>query len=261
MEEKRNRVYLCEDSVEGILTAVYDAYHSRYGHRFIRISEEEYSDLDLFSEYIYVTTDYEKAEAVAKSIRKKISYQSWMIILYAALCNRKGKGQDIYRFLNYGYEMGGKVVDCLGEEHIRRVMFDKKTVARELDRMQGFTRFVELQDGSLFSRIGPKHNLVPLLAPHFADRFPEDKWIIYDENRSLFAVHYPDAGWTLVKGEWNDFVLEELLAVQEKEMRDCWKIFFDTIAIEARTNLKLQRQKVPKYYQNYLIKSGDKCFE
>lgn len=259
-EEKRKRVYVCEDSLEGILTAVYEAYQSRYGHRYIQISEGNYTELDFFSDYMEIKTDYEKAERVARSIRHKISYESWKIIMYASMCARDGKGQDIYRFLNFGYEMGGKVVDCLGEEHIRRVLFDKKTVSRELDRMRGFTRFLELKDGSLFARIGPKNNLVPLLAPHFADRFPEERWILYDVNRKLSAMHEPQMGWFLTEDEIQEDVINSVLSNEEKKMESCWKTFFDTIGIEARRNPKLQQQMLPKYYRKYFTKSGDKCF-
>lgn len=257
MDKKRIRVYCCEDSLEGILSAVHEAYYSRYGHKFIRISEDDNMNLDLFCDYVDVATDYEKAESVATSIRKKISYQSWEVVMYSSLCRRQGKGQDIYRFLNYGFEIGGRVVDCLGEEHVRRVMYDRKTVSRELDRMMGFTRFMELKDGSLLAKIGPKNNLVPLLAPHFADRFPEEKWAIVDVNRGMIAVHYPNLGWNLMKGEWNDSFLADMLSGEEKRMRQCWQTFHDTIAIESRTNLKLQQQMMPKYYRTYMTETFD----
>lgn len=261
MEEKRIRVYCCEDSLEGILSAIHDAYHSRYGHRFIRISEGDYEDIDFFSDYVEVVTDYAKAESVANSIKKKISCHAWETVMYSALCHRKGKGQDIYRFLNYGFEMGGSVIDCLGEEHIRRVMFDRKNVSRELDRMRGFTRFMELKDGSLFAKIGSRNNLVPLLAAHFADRFPEEKWMLLDINRGVWAVHFPGSGWNLVKSDFSGFLSSGILSGEEEQMERCWKTFFDTIAIESRTNLKLQQQMLPKYYRKYFAKSGDKCFD
>lgn len=116
---------------------------------------------------------------------------------------------------------------------------------------------MELKDGSLLAKIGPKNNLVPLLAPHFADRFPEEKWAIVDVNRGMIAVHYPNLGWNLMKGEWNDSFLADMLSGEEKRMRQCWQTFHDTIAIESRTNLKLQQQMMPKYYRTYMTETFD----
>ena len=81
MEDKKIRVYLCEDSLEGILSAVHAAYHSRYGHRFIRLQEGDYIEQDLFSDYVQVRTDFAKADSVARSVRQKISVQAWDSIL------------------------------------------------------------------------------------------------------------------------------------------------------------------------------------
>ena len=261
MEEKRIRVYLCEDSLEGILSAIHTAYHSRYGHHFIRIQEGNYVEQDLFSDYIQVATDFAKADSVARSVKQKISLQAWESIMKASLHYRSGKGQDIYRFLNYGYQMGGKVVNFIGEEHIQRVMLDRKTVTREFDRMMGFTRFAELVDGSLFARIGPKCNLVPLLAGHFADRFPEERWTIYDENRHMLAYHIPNMGWNMMRGDLSRYLPEEAFSEEQEKMEQYWKTFFETIAIEARKNPRHQQQMLPKYYRKYFSKSGDKSFD
>ncbi len=261
MEEKRIRVYLCDDSLEGILTAIHTAYHSRYGHAFIKIQEGQYVEQDMFSDYIPVRTDFEKADSVAVSIKRKISMQAWESVVKASLHYRTGKAQDIYRFLNYGYQMGGKVIHFIGEEHIQRVMLDRKTVSREFDRMMGFTRFRELRDGSLFARIGPKCNLVPLLAGHFADRFPEERWTIYDENRRMLAYHIPNYGWNLMQGDLSRYLPEEAFSEEQEYMEDYWKTFFETIAIEARKNPRHQQQMLPKYYRKYFSKSGDKSFD
>lgn len=252
MEKKRTRVYLCEDSLEGILSAVHAAYLSRYGHPYIQIEEGENYNLDFFCDYVEVLTNLDAAESVAESVRKKISGEAWLLISRAAMHERTGKGQDIYRFLNYGYALGAKVVDYLGEDHVRRVVFDSRTVNRETERLMGFVRFRELKDGSLFGRIGPKHNQVPLLAPHFADRFPEERWILYDERRRLSAVHISGKEWRLIQGEITQGREKEMLSGEEIQMKNWWDGFYQAIGIDARTNPKLQQQMMPKYYQRYM---------
>ncbi len=50
-------VFQCEDSIDGILTGIYDAWASRYGHKNIQLSSDQSGTLTLFSEYIPVKTE------------------------------------------------------------------------------------------------------------------------------------------------------------------------------------------------------------
>lgn len=58
-ENRPLRIYQCEDTQDGILTAVYEAGISGYGHKYIRIApirEGETESFVLFAEYITVVT-------------------------------------------------------------------------------------------------------------------------------------------------------------------------------------------------------------
>ena len=57
-------VFICEDSLEGIFTGVYDACASRLGHRNIRLATGEPENYELFSEYIHVTPSADKTGKV-----------------------------------------------------------------------------------------------------------------------------------------------------------------------------------------------------
>lgn len=47
-KDKRMRMLVCDNSVEGILTAVHEAYTSRYGHAFQRIVIGPEVNMDFF---------------------------------------------------------------------------------------------------------------------------------------------------------------------------------------------------------------------
>ena len=59
---------------------------------------------------------------------------------------------------------------------------------------------LELENGMLFSRIGPKNDVVAFLMPHFADRLPIENFVIYDEKRNLFGIHPAGKPWYLLRG-------------------------------------------------------------
>ena len=74
--EKQIRIYQCENSPDGILSAVFEAGISGYGHNYIKIqplAPGYIYNIELFSEYIKVETSPEKAENVLKTIDNMIS--------------------------------------------------------------------------------------------------------------------------------------------------------------------------------------------
>lgn len=75
-ENRPLRIYQCEDTQNGILTAVYEAGISGYGHKYIRIApirEGETESFVLFAEYITVVTDPEHARIVLDKVQSGIS--------------------------------------------------------------------------------------------------------------------------------------------------------------------------------------------
>ena len=57
-------VFLCEDSLDGILTGVDEAWDSRLGHENVRLQTESGDTMELFCEYRAVPADLEKAGKV-----------------------------------------------------------------------------------------------------------------------------------------------------------------------------------------------------
>ena len=87
-----NRViFQCEDSMEGILTGVYDAWASRVGHDRVKLEAGPDHEMELFSEYRRVETDGEKAEKVAGTIRRRMGQNCWESIYQATLAEGEGK--------------------------------------------------------------------------------------------------------------------------------------------------------------------------
>ena len=72
--------------------------------------------------------------------------------------------------------------------------------------------------------------------------------MIYDETRSLAAVHCAGKNYMLVDAsDLNQDILTHY-SEREQEFRDLWFTFFDSIAIDARKNPDLQAQNIPKRF-------------
>lgn len=252
---KTIRIYQCEDSVEGIFTAVYVAWAARYGHEYTKlevISADQISNLELFSEYIKVEKDSVLADKVAESIRKKISPQAYQMVVRAALSDDFRKANSIYHFLVRGFAMGRKVVDHLSDQYVQEIFDMNRKVGKDSYFYQEFLRFQELDNKVLLAKIEPRNNVVELITPHFADRLASENFMILDVKRKLATIHQAHSSWFLT------YLTEEevnhLLAMTENEQdyEVLWKAFFDSIAVKERENYALQRNHVALHYRKYM---------
>ncbi len=248
------RIYLCDDSIDGIFTAIYQAWSSRYGHSNIKIEEKsegsKYSNIELFAEYVAVDTDYTLSTKVAKSIREKISCEAYEMICRVALSNHDGKADLIYRFLILGFAVGRSITEQISNEVVNQVFRINKYVGNEAHHLLGFLRFSERENGLLTSVIHPKNNVLTIITPHFADRLPGERFLIYDENRKLATFHVPGNSWILAKVPEMDQENLQEITMEEDEYRDLWRAFFDHIAIKERINPKLQRNNLPLRFRD-----------
>lgn len=251
------KIFMCEDSIDGIFTAVYDAWSSRYGHNNIEIQvqsgEHNNFNMELFSEYIEVPVNEEKTLKVTKAIKEKISEEAFEMVCYAVLSDEALKGDMIYRFLILGFSIGPKVVNYLGNDAVMNIFNLRRSVGNECHHFLGFVRFTETKDSILLSKINPKNDILRLIAPHFADRLNTENFVIYDEKRKTAVVHRKDLPWIYVMAD--EFNLDRFrdLSDREEDFQLLWKTFFNTIAIDERKNYKLQRNNLPLRFRNNML--------
>ena len=241
-------VYLCQDSVEGILTAVYDAWASGRGHSHVRLKLDRPDTLELFCTYITTMPDPEKAEKVRRSTARKISGEAWEIVYRALLSSADSKADDVYRFLVLAFRHGPKITRMMAEPAVLRLHELNRAVGNESHYYKEFLRFDALEKNLLFARIRPKNNVLTLVSPHFADRLPEEDFLILDVGRSLAAVHPAGRPWFLSSLSAPQ---AEALLTGGDEYRALWQVFFDTVAIRERENYVLQRGNMPLHYREF----------
>lgn len=250
-------IFLCEDSIDGIFTGIYDAWASRYGHKNIKLCINDTITYELFSEYITVSPDSEKSEKVGRTIIARLGLEAYQDILQAILAqdDKKKKEQPdkadcIYRTLLYGFSLpdGHRILQALGNPYIARVFELSRSTGNEAHHLLGFLRFQELENGVLFSTIHPKNQVISVLAEHFTDRLPQEHFMIYDATHQIAAIHKAGSGYFLTDASNLNQDIITRLSPAEKEYQKLWCGFFESIAIEARKNPKLQSQNIPKHF-------------
>ncbi len=245
-------IFTCEDSLEGILCGVYDAWMSRLGHANVRLELRDRGNIRMFAEYRQSQEEEWKTEKVAAAIRRKAGQEVYERVFRACLSREEEKADRIYRFLIYALNLGPSVVDMLHIPAVYELFRMDRSVANEAMHLIEFIRFSRVRGGAWLGVVGPKNDVIVLMAPHFADRMNAENWIIYDEIRKKAVVHPaggecalvwpPDEGWRERLEKSDD----------QEEFERLWKTFHEHIAIRERTNRRCQMTHLPLRFRPYM---------
>ena len=234
------------------MTGVYDAYASKLGYENVKLQMNYVMDRELFAEYEEVVPDAEKAEKVLRTIRRELGLEAHDCICQAAASWDKRKANAIFKTIVLGLHLPKKqnVMHCLTKDYVCTVADLSKKTWNEAHSFMGFARFTELAGGILYTDIRPENDVLPLIAPHFANRYPEENWVIYDEKRDKFAIHRAGKGWMILEDMKIAEEVRSQLSMEEDDYRAMWKAFTKSVAIEARKNEGLQKQLLPLRFRD-----------
>ncbi len=250
-------VYQCEDSIEGIFTAIYRIYEDKNNNKECRISTDE--ELFLFAEYIRTEPDRVKTVKVIRTLQREFGEEDYLRICYALASEDAEKATAVYESVAYGLQhkvRPGHLFDNLAKPFLHKVFSLARSTGNEVHHLQGFIRFRQEERGFLYAPIGPKNNVLTFLMPHFADRLPGENFIIYDEKRGIFGVHPAFRQWYLVQQQ-EDGLTDFEETAEEGLYSDLFRHFCNSIAIKERRNLKLQRSLLPLRFREYMVEFGE----
>lgn len=250
---KEEIVLRCEDSFEGIFTAIYDAFV--YKNKMEKTYEDDITiaigtggNYSLFVKEIEVKTDLDKSQKTIKTIQNRLGHAVYNT-LFRALCHYdEDRATIVLGYLVRGFQTGQRIREHLADEYVMRVMELSRKVSNEEQRMKGFLRFRDVGQ-FLFAEVEPKCNLIPIFIEHFEDRYPNENFVIYDHKRKLSAVHPAFSEAFFVTGE----DLHKEFASCQDEYEALWIQYFNTMGIKERKNEKCQMNMMPKWYRKNMI--------
>ena len=201
------RDYLYDGTFEGILTCIYHHYYTEQAAGIYR--REEYQP-SLLCDYMEVETEEDKATRVYDAIKEKISDYSLRCIYRAYLSAVPGKETAILRYVVLGFKVGRQLGSLHGNPVVKDIESMVKKISVEKERMLQFVRFEVMETAGrggditaggsgagreiLYARVEPDHDVLELVADHFADRFRHDPVIICDVGRNKAIVAY-EGSW------------------------------------------------------------------
>lgn len=248
-------IIYCEDSLEGVFTAIYETYEFKYNHERTYIQAGEILNYKLAEHTRYSEADPEKTRKVAGTVLREFGMDCYKLICRALASYEEFKADSVYHMIVYGLSMKKRrnLLNDLSNSYVLNVFKMKIEVCNEIHHLYGFLRFTEIENGLLLAKIGPKNNIITFLAAHFEDRFPLENFAIYDETRELFAVHPAGKQFIIVTGEKIDENVFNHISREEELYQELFKTFWKCIAIQGRKNQKLQTQMLPLRFRDYMM--------
>lgn len=238
MFDRRDVIYSYDGTFDGFLCCVFASYANKETPADIyNLRDVQPGLLPCY----HVGTDETKADRVRASIPEKMGKDALEFLQHAFLSCLPQKELHILNFMYLGYREGPKVMRMLAHDAVNILKKAVQQTTHEAHLYSGFVRF-SVHDGILVSSIKPKSCVLPLLGPHFAGRFPNERFLIYDETHRQVLAY--------ARGRFyvSDAVDMTMPAPDADEMayRKLWRMFYDTIAVEGRENYDCRRTHMPK---------------
>ena len=237
-------ILIYDGSFEGFLTLIYEVYYEKLNPKKI---EKELPEILVLDDLKIIKTDEEKALKVLAAIKKVFPRKCFELIVNIFMCDSKSFEINLLKYTILGFRKKNELFNINNKE----VMFLQelqKELFRHVHKMYGFTRFEELEDGTLYTKIETKFNIVYFLGKHFYKRLNNQKFIIHDRNRKIAFIKNES-----FLGVQNISSFEEpIISKDEDKFKKLWKTFFHSIAIQSRENKKCQQNFVPLLYRTYM---------
>ncbi len=242
-------VYLYDGSLPGLFCCMHESVYTR--ELPFAIQPEGEAQMALFFRK-RIATDLHKAVKVRTAVAEKISPRA-LELMQTVFCScLADKEMALLRFALLAFAQGPKMLNMLAHPDVATLLEAEKHLLRERHLLTGFVRFSDC-DGKLVSVISPKNFVLPFLAGHFADRFGNEAFAIYDKTHHT-ALLCQNGRTELI--ELQDAQMPEAGETEER-YRALWRQFYKTIAIEDRYNPKCRMNHMPKRYWENMTEMQD----
>ncbi len=237
-------IWRYDSSFEGFLSAVVRSYTDKSLPDFLTRTEVE---MGLFDEILDIPTNTADAYKLLNAIENQLGTKIKHKVFHTFLCDDQPFENDLLRYIRLGFK-DPSLLERISHPLVYSIEEYQKRTLRTVHKMNAFSRFETLEEGTLYAQIAPPRNVLPLMGGHFKKRFQHERFIIHDLKRSTALVYDKK---TLELHTIHDYE-EPVRSEDEATYQHLWKRFFDHVAITQRLNPKLQRSHVPLLYREWM---------
>lgn len=238
---RENAVYHYDGSFPGFLCCVAQSFYDKSLPAGIRAPEEPQATLFPVRD---VETRPELAERLERSIKGRISPEAWEMVRWGFLTCMEEKEMRLLRFILLGYKVGARVTGLSANNDVHLVNKALLYLKNEAHYHVEFLRFTDY-GGFLGAVITPHNTVLPLIAPHFCERFNTENFMIYEKTHQMGFLHQRGGRREFFQADQIQFPER---TPEEERFQALWRAYYDAAAVEGRINPKLRRGNMPMRY-------------
>lgn len=249
--------YVFDGTYPGFLCCVFEFFE--YKDKVIRllVEGEDASQVSIFDSSKTILTDFAKAQRVQTGLDKRLGKSEAMDFYRVFLSEDPKAREAAFDLMCQIFSGKTDVLRNYGDDKVIYFSQTLRKVSRERHRMKAFVRFSKSSDGMYVATVEPDFNVLPLITKFFKDRYADQKWLIYDVKRKYGLLYDKQAvvEVRLTPQEKQALTNDTVITLDEKDehYQNLWKSYFQSTNIEARRNMKLHLQYVPRRYWKYLV--------
>ncbi len=249
--------YIFDGSYAGFLCCVFN-YFSRQDEdpNALLVDGKDALQSSFFDTNETIMTDDSQAKRVQKGLESKLGKSIAKDFFRVFLSEDPKAWLSSFIIISKIFKNQPDILNNFGDKDVLYFSQTLKKVSRERHRMKAFIRFNKSNDGLFFAIIEPDFNVLPLIVDFFKNRYADQKWLIYDVKRN-YGLIYDTINITEVKlstNQTNSLIKTPTITLDEKDShyQNLWNRYYKSTNIEAKRNIKLHLQHVPKRYWKYL---------
>lgn len=245
-----------DGSFEGLLTSLRRVW--QLGNAAVSIRPAGGAQAGLFGDIIHVRTDEITARAVWVNLLRWLPAAARERLYHVFLAEQTDSELLIYRYVQKTIaQAGADISEQWADDVVQRVYDLSRWLRREKHRMEAFVRFEQATSGLYHATIEPEVNVLPLIAGHFARRYADQEWLIFDKKRR-YGIRFDRHRVKLVRptagtvGAAAPTLLPAALTEHEPTFQQLWQTYYKSATIASRRSPERHRRHLPKRYWKYL---------
>ena len=236
-------VYEVEESLEGVLSAVFESYLWAEVPDLVMTSTEY--QIDLETKIRKIENSEERINRVKKAIMLHAGEHTIDCLRIVMRSNNKLKATACFNYIKEIIDKKKDVAFELANPVTIEFNSLKDKVWLEVHRMKGFLRFTETDKGVLYGQFSPDNDILELLAPHFMRRYKFHNFALHDVKRNK-VILYDTKGYKIFSPTQP---LTVYIGEVEEKCRSLYREYFDAVNIKSRPHEKQQRGYLPLRYR------------
>jgi len=235
-------VFLISDNADCFYTAAFYGYNKTD----CVITSDENVQLSMTDELIVINPEKDKATRVKNKI---YSYDKKSLKFIDRILRSDGKDKEnaALDYIRAIVEFKRPISDMYADRRVFLANSYVKKVGWEIDKMYGLLRFKACADGVLYAPFEPDCDIAELIAPHFAARLRNEKFIIHDVKRKKAFLYNGKECMTVPLDK-----AEIYLSDDEEAFSSLWKRYYEAANIAMRPHEKQMKGYMPVRYWKYL---------